>query len=106
MKNNVKIEIVFGVEDNALYINDRRVAGPKPWGGGQTVCAFYPKLSLVRDSLPTCKENLQVQNCLNDLLRWCDALAIVGSVTPEAWMELDKLTHNARAALGGKKDER
>jgi hypothetical protein len=33
----VQIEVVKGVEGHALYINDYRVAGPKPWGGGQTV---------------------------------------------------------------------
>ena len=29
-----KIALVAGVEGMALYINDYRVAGPKPWGGG------------------------------------------------------------------------
>ncbi len=40
---------------------------------------------------------------LTDLLRWCEALAIVGSVTPEAWRELDKLTTKANKAIAGKK---
>lgn len=29
-----KIEVVQGTEGAAMYINDYRVAGPKPWGGG------------------------------------------------------------------------
>jgi hypothetical protein len=29
-----KVSLVKGVEGLALYINDSRVCGPKPWGGG------------------------------------------------------------------------
>ena len=32
-----KIIYVKGVEGNSLYINDFRVAGPKPWGGGEVL---------------------------------------------------------------------
>ena len=31
------ILIVQGVEGKSIYINDYRVAGRKPWGGGQTI---------------------------------------------------------------------
>jgi len=37
---NVNIEIVSGVEGNSLYINDYRVAGPKPWGGGRVIASI------------------------------------------------------------------
>lgn len=30
-----KIDLVNGVEGLALYLNDFRIAGPKPWGGGK-----------------------------------------------------------------------
>lgn len=33
-----KIQMVAGVEGNAFYIGDTRIAGPKPWGGGNVVC--------------------------------------------------------------------
>lgn len=33
----IVIEVVKGVEGHALYINNYRIAGPKPWGGGPTV---------------------------------------------------------------------
>lgn len=36
----VKIEVVAGVEGKCLYINDYRVAGPKPWGGGTAIASF------------------------------------------------------------------
>lgn len=32
----VKIELVNGCEGKSIYINDYRVAGSKPWGGGRT----------------------------------------------------------------------
>ena len=39
----VKIEIVDGPGGYSLYINDTRVAGPKPLGGGRLVKAFGVK---------------------------------------------------------------
>ena len=30
----IEIALVSGVEGGSLYINDYRVAGTKPWGGG------------------------------------------------------------------------
>lgn len=38
--NNIDINIVSGCEGEALYINDYRVSGPKPWGGGRVVKCF------------------------------------------------------------------
>lgn len=32
----VKIELVNGCEGESIYIDDYRVAGPKPWGDGRT----------------------------------------------------------------------
>ena len=32
----VKIETVNGCEGKSIYINDYRIAGSKPWGGGST----------------------------------------------------------------------
>jgi len=37
---NDRIEIVSGVEGPCVVINSVRVAGPKPWGGGQTVASW------------------------------------------------------------------
>ena len=31
------LELVNGVEGQSLYINDYRIAGKKPWGGGTVV---------------------------------------------------------------------
>lgn len=35
MEKYAKIELIGGVEGDSLAINDKRVAGPKPWGGGR-----------------------------------------------------------------------
>ena len=40
---------------------------------------------------------------LKALLRWTDALAITGSVTVEAWRELDKIATKAHKVLAGEK---
>lgn len=34
------IRIIKGVAGMAIYINDYRIAGSKPWGGGTEVCTF------------------------------------------------------------------
>ncbi len=36
----MKVEVVQGVEGASLYIDDVRVAGPKPWGGGKVIHRF------------------------------------------------------------------
>ena len=36
----VTIKIVNGVEGPSVYINDYRVAGHKPWGGGKVTSVF------------------------------------------------------------------
>lgn len=41
----IKIRHVRGVEGDSLYINDYRVAGPKPWGGGPTVKEWIVELA-------------------------------------------------------------
>ena len=38
-------------------------------------------------------------NALDALVDWTHALAIAGAVTPDAWVELDKLHHKACSAL-------
>lgn len=37
MSKKVKITFVKGVEGYSCYINDNRVCGNKPWGGGKVI---------------------------------------------------------------------
>ncbi len=39
-KAKIKFEVIKGVEGASLYINDYRVSGPKPWGGGTITNEF------------------------------------------------------------------
>lgn len=47
----VKITIVQGVEGKSCYINDRRVCGNKPWGGGRVIYEAEPYLSDVSKNI-------------------------------------------------------
>lgn len=40
MSEKVNVLLLQGIEGKALYVNDYRVAGPKPWGGGTTITEF------------------------------------------------------------------
>jgi hypothetical protein len=35
-----KLEIIRGVEGPCISLNDYRIAGPKPWGGGTVTKSF------------------------------------------------------------------
>lgn len=47
----VYVDIVHGVEGDAVYINGIRVAGPKPWGGGKTMHRFLVDVKNIKDAL-------------------------------------------------------
>jgi len=52
---HVWLEVVRGPEGFCLYIGDDdsgyRLAGPKPWGGGGTVCKFQVRIDeLVKEA--------------------------------------------------------
>jgi hypothetical protein len=47
----VSIEVVSGVEGRSVYINDYRVAGNKPWGGGTVELKFRASLSDIFESV-------------------------------------------------------
>jgi hypothetical protein len=46
-EQNISVEIVSGIEGLCLLVNDYRVAGPKPWGGGKVVHSFQTKQSQI-----------------------------------------------------------
>lgn len=48
LDTEVTILHMAGVEGPSVYINDRRVGGPKPWGGGRVVKEWH---TTVRDLL-------------------------------------------------------
>ena len=40
MDEKTTITVISGVEGYSIYINNHRIAGNKPWGGGNVVCEF------------------------------------------------------------------
>lgn len=52
----VFVDICEGVEGPSVYINDYRVAGPKPWGGGKISRRFTARI----ESLKTATDRLPV----------------------------------------------
>ncbi len=59
-KEHVRIDIVKGVYGFAIYINDFRVAGQKPWGGGEIV-KTWQKID-VKDILTALGLNVEKPN--------------------------------------------
>lgn len=47
----VSIKIVHGVEGKSCYINDIRVYGNKPWGGGKVIYEAEPSLSDLKECI-------------------------------------------------------
>lgn len=50
------IEIVQGVEGKSIYINDTRIDGNKPWGGGKKIATFCVSAQDLIDNVPELKE--------------------------------------------------
>lgn len=42
----ITIKLVNGVEGDSIYLNDTRIVGQKPWGGGKVV---WEKKATIRD---------------------------------------------------------
>lgn len=53
----VKIELVNGCEGYSVYIDDYRVAGLKPWGGGKVVKTWTAKVADIEKALSGGKDN-------------------------------------------------
>lgn len=51
----VVIEVVAGAEGPCLSVNDTRVAGPKPWGGGKVTHKWQADPSRLIDAIPEAK---------------------------------------------------
>jgi len=47
-----KLAYCKGVEGNSIYLNDYRIAGPKPWGGGKIIKEWDISDKEVADKLP------------------------------------------------------
>lgn len=46
----MKLDIVYGVEGYAIYLDDFRIAGPKPWGAGRLVKSWTVSSDTLRSA--------------------------------------------------------
>jgi len=64
--DKIEVAVVNGVEGLSLYVGEKRVAGPKPWGGGKTLKTWLvPKTDLLE---------VIGQTPSNDLINYIDRL--------------------------------
>lgn len=52
VKKTLTLEVIAGMEGPSAYIDDHRIAGPKPWGGGQVKHNFKVKLTELLRAVP------------------------------------------------------
>lgn len=55
----MKVELVEGVEGYCLCVNDIRIAGPKPWGGGKVVKTWCLTERQVYELLDLCNKQIE-----------------------------------------------
>jgi len=51
MDEKTTVTVISGVEGYSVYINNYRIAGNKPWGGGKVVCEFKVDKQTIIDRL-------------------------------------------------------
>jgi len=59
LNKEIKVDIIGGVEGPCLSVNDYRVAGPKPWGGGKITRSWTVTIKDLIGGLPELKALLQ-----------------------------------------------
>lgn len=50
-KDHIEVRYVQGVEGNSVWLNDIRIGGPKPWGGGKTLESFTVSIDDIKEAL-------------------------------------------------------
>lgn len=51
-----------GVEGNSVYLNDYRIAGPKPWGGGEIIKEWSVRIEDILNAIPHLKNELSLRD--------------------------------------------
>ena len=51
MNDTIEIALIHGKGGAAILINDYRVCGPKPWGGGLVARKWDVDIDIIRDAL-------------------------------------------------------
>jgi hypothetical protein len=48
---SVEVLLIDGVEGPSVYVNNYRIAGPKPWGGGEVIHEFKTTRAEIKRAL-------------------------------------------------------
>ncbi|MBX9032655.1 hypothetical protein [Gordonibacter massiliensis (ex Traore et al. 2017)] len=59
MSETIKFEVVSGCEGPSLYVDDVRIAGPKPWGGGTVSYRFDVRVDRLLGGIEDFKRRLR-----------------------------------------------
>jgi len=52
MSEQIEICVVDGVEGESLVVNEKRVSGPKAWGGGTVTHSFNVEIERIIKAIP------------------------------------------------------
>ena len=61
MSDTCAIDVIDGVEGPCLAIDDYRIAGPKPWGGGHVIHSWTVSVPLLLGRLHLNEESAHPQ---------------------------------------------
>ena len=59
MKPSVELCLINGVEGGCISLNDYRIAGPKPWGGGRVQKSWTVEIEDLIRAIPGLSYNEQ-----------------------------------------------
>ena len=99
-----KLVYCDGVEGNSIYLNDYRILGPKPWGGGTTIEEWDVDDKVVADHLPveTLRKSLaeRSEGTLSELAGHTKELSVKLHDAQEETGALREKLHAATVRLG------
>ena len=49
--SKINLELVQGVEGDSIYLNDTRICGSKPWGGGKVMKKWTTSIRDIENAL-------------------------------------------------------
>ena len=111
MAEKVQIDYVSGPTGPSLYINDYRVAGPKPWGGGKVLKSWKTDSKDILDSLKVSQtiRELKTQLVLERAKvlqnRWGEEVGMEPTFSWHIKQAIEELNYNCSELIEGMLDD-